>query len=123
MAETRGILWQPVGFASTVKTGAFKRPKATVVGIHLWSLEAHKLGLFDPLPKERKGKSRDGNNLRAFAEECTIFFKEQLPGILEDGEKDILFYVGPYPIPKQLKRENSEWQEVGIKWTYSLVVS
>lgn len=45
-----------------------------------------------------------------------IFFKEQLPGILEDGEKNIPLLHVP-PIPNNLKERilNDE----GIKWTYS----
>lgn len=87
-----------------------------MVGVHLWSLATSLAYFISCLKEGRKGPKIPITRGR-LSEEHTIFFKDQLPEIPEDRDKDILSYVAHVP-SKHLKRDNSECQE-GMKWTHS----
>lgn len=114
---TQDILWQRVGFAKHSRHRSFQKAKSnSMVGVHLWSL-ATGLAYFISCLKEGRKGPKIPITRGHLSEEHTVFFKDQLPEIPEDRDKDILSYVAHVP-SKYLKRDNSECQE-GMKWPHS----
>jgi len=86
------------GVCKHSKDKCFQKAKSnSMVGIRLWSLGFISLAYLIPCLKKGRESPKTATIWGHLNEECTIFFKEQLPRILEDGERDILFYVAHIP--------------------------
>lgn len=80
------------------KDRCFQKAKSnSMVGIHLWSLGFISLAYLIPCLKKGRENPKMAAIWGPLNEECTIFFKDQPLRILEDGERDIPFYMAHIP--------------------------